>query len=151
MHFSGGEELFRQGHRLAESKFVLWLITKRKTGGLAFHVRNCLCFWGIYRCHMTMSWWWRHTSSSCNHVMFLPHIQKDDREHTASLSTRSLLPCSLPPLWLTLHQLARPWGLRDCCWGCWKGTHARQSHWGHKGRGMDGVREGGIKRRTKVE
>lgn len=88
---------------------------------------------------MAMSWYWGHTSSSCSHVMFL--TKRVIKKHMASLA-QAPSPHSLLPVWLTLHQIARPWSLRECCWGCWRRTQARQLHWGHKGRGMDGDGEG---------
>lgn len=37
----------------------------------------------------------------------------------------SILSSSLPHAQLTLHQLARPWSLRERCWGCWERTRDR--------------------------
>lgn len=111
---------------------------------------------GTVEAYAGVTWQWVDANVLIlkTHFLFLQPCsvsdQQGDRKHTASLA-QAQSPSSLPPVWLTLHQIARPWSLRECCWGCWKRTRARQSLWGHKGRGMDGDGEGWTNRRTKVE
>lgn len=153
--------LVQQGHRLGEKQICSVTHNQRKKvtkAGVLFMLEAVLQA-RLYGCCPMTTGQWRYPGGGGTpplHVVaatwtLLAHLWREpSRARAASPSPRSL-----PPARLTLHQLARPCCLRECCRG-WRGfgggggvLHTRQSHWGHFGRGMGALREGGKSRKTR--
>lgn len=81
-------------------------------------------------------------------LLLLASMQCFDQTRWQRAHSLSILSSSLPQTQLTLHQLARPWSLRERCWG---GERETESQPGPKGSSTTGVRESGMNRRTKAE